>query len=82
MKINKKFGDAITVEWVDACERSGWLSYEDAIKVPDEIYVTTRGHYLHHTKDFLTIAASIGKSKKNEVGGIWHIPRVWIKRIR
>ena len=82
MRIDKKFRDPIAVEWTDACERAGWLSFEDAIKVPDEVNVTTRGFYLGHTKEFLTIAASVGKTKKNDVGGVWHIPRAWIRRIK
>lgn len=82
VKINKQFRDPITVEWIDACEQTGWKSFEDAIRVPDEVYVTTRGFYLKHTKDFLTMAASVGKGKDNEVGGVWHIPRAWIQKIR
>ena len=79
---NKKFGSIVYIEWIDACDRSDWRSMEDAIKVPDEVYVKTVGFYLHHDSKFLTVASSIGKSEKNDVGGVWHIPRVWIKKIK
>lgn len=82
IRIDKQFRDPIMVEWIDACERSGWVSFKDAMMVPDEVYVTTRGFYLGHNKEFLTVAASVGKTKANDVGGVWHIPRAWIKKIR
>lgn len=82
IRINKKYGDLIKVSWIDACERSGWRTVEEALKIPDEIYVQTVGYYLGHTKEFLTLATSIGKSRENDVGGVWHIPRTWIQRIR
>ena len=82
VKIDKQFRDPITVEWIDACERSGWMTVESATTVPDEVYVTTRGFYLTHSKEFLTVAASVGKAKANDVGGVWHIPRAWIKKIK
>ena len=81
VKIVKQFRDPITVEWTDACERIGWMTVEFATTVPDEVYVTTRGFYLAHDKVFLTLAASVGKTKANDVGGVWHIPRAWIKKI-
>ena len=82
IKVDKKCGDPIYVEWIDACEREGWRSLDDALKIPDEVHVKTRGFYLGHTKEFLTTASSIGKSSKNDVGGVWHIPRAWIKKIK
>ena len=82
IRINKQFRDPITVEWIDACVRSGWMTVDSAKVVPDEVYVSTRGFYVAHNKEFLTIAASVGKTKANDVGGVWHIPRAWIKKIR
>ena len=82
VKIEKKYGDRIEVCWTDACERSGWRSVEDALKVPDEVFVRTIGFYLGHTKEFLTLANSIGKSEKNDVSGIWHIPVKWITKLK
>ena len=66
--IKRSYGSPITVNWVDACERSGWLSPKEAMVVPDEVYVTTRGFYLIHDEKFLTLAASIGKTKENDGG--------------
>lgn len=82
MRIDKKFGDPIEVQWTDACERTGWRSVEDALKVPDEVFVRTRGFYLGHTKDFITLANSIGRSRSNDVGGVWHIPRAWVTKLK
>ena len=83
MKINKKLGDTITVKWFDACSRgSTWMPVDDALKVPDEVIVKTRGYYIGHDSGFLTIADSVGNTMKNDVGGVWHIPIKWIKKIR
>lgn len=82
MKLKKKFGDIIYLEWIDACEISGWKSFEDAIKIPNEVHVRTRGFFLNQTKEFVIIAHSIGKSKQNDICGVMHIPLAWIKKWR
>ena len=43
MKIKKKFKDKIFIEWIDACEVAGWKSFNDAIKIPEEVYCKTNG---------------------------------------
>ncbi len=84
MKPAKKyeFGDRITIVWIDACEMSGWKSFSDAIKIPDEVFCTTTAYFLNQTKDFITVAHTMGLSKKNDIMGTLHIPRRWIKKIK
>jgi len=82
MKINKKFGDRIEIEWLDACGIEGWKSVNDAMKIPDEVYCFTRGWYVKHDKEFMTICRDKGKTKNNEIGGVFHIPLAWIKKIK
>ncbi len=82
MKVDKKFGDRISIDWVDACEMPGWKSLSEAIKVPDEIFCRTSGYFLNQTKDFITIAHTIGLSEKNDVTGVFHIPKRWIRGVK
>jgi len=77
----RKFGDVVTIIWIDACEVTGWKSFSDAIKIPDEVFCHTTGYFLNQTKDFITIAGTIGLSEKNDVTNVIHIPRKWIQEI-
>lgn len=77
----KKFGDRITVTWTDALTVDGWKSVSEAIKIPNEVFCKTTGYFLNQTKDFITIAHTIGLSEKNDVDGILHIPKIWITKI-
>ena len=78
----RKFGDCVTIHWMDACEMTGWRSFSDAIKIPDEIFCCTTGYFLNQTKDYITIAHTIGLSEKNDITGVMRIPRRWIKGIK
>lgn len=83
MKINKKFGQAITIHWIDACQRiSSWMPVSKALQIPDEVYTRTRAFYVGQDKLFLTVACCIGKNKNNDVGGVWHIPKKWIMKVK
>jgi len=82
MKINKEFGQPIEVVWCDACEISGWKSVNDALQIPDEVVCKTRGYFLDKTKEYLSIAHTIGLDKSNDVCGIIHIPIKWVKKIK
>lgn len=81
---NKKYGSAITVEWHDAVNSNDWMSIDDALKIPqkEKGYVKTRGFYIGEKKGYLVIADSIGKTKEEDIGGVWCIPKAWIKKIR
>ena len=78
----KKFGDRVTITWTDACTMDGWKSVSEAIKIPDEVFCKTLGYFLNQTKDFITIAHTIGLSSKNDVTGVLHIPKAWITKIK
>lgn len=78
----RTFGDKITIVWIDACEVTGWKSFSDAIKIPNEVFCHTVGYFLNQTKDFITVASTIGLSEKNDVTGIFHIPKAWIIKIK
>ena len=45
----RKFGDVVTIIWIDACEVTGWKSFSDAIKIPDEVFCHTTGYFLNQT---------------------------------
>lgn len=78
----KKFANLIYIEWTDACEKSGWKSMAEAIKVEDEVKCRTVGFFLKQTEDFIILANSIGLTEKNDVSGVWQIPLAWITKIK
>ncbi len=82
MKIHKKFGDKIYVEWVDAIERIGWKSVDEATVVLDEAYCKTCAFYLGEDKVYVKLAHTIGKSIKNDVTGVILIPKTWIRKVK
>ena len=82
MKINKKFGDRVYIEWVDAIERVGWKTVDEAIEVIDEVYCKTNAFYLDEDKEYVKVAHTIGKSIKNDVLGILLIPKKWIRKVK
>jgi hypothetical protein len=82
MKVNKKFGDKIYVEWIDAYNTSGWESYKDACQVSEEVHCRTNAFFVHETKDFLIVAGTVGKSIKNDIMGKLLIPKFWIRKVK
>lgn len=82
MKIDKKFGDRVFVKWMDACERTGWISVEDAYKVPEEVICFTNAFFISTKDGYITVAHTIGKTKDNDVVGVLHIPTKWILEIK
>lgn len=81
MRIKKKFGDKITVEWVDAYSTAGWESYKDACQISDEVYCFTNAYFVHDTKDFLIVANTIGRTMKMDIMGKLVIPKFWIRKV-
>lgn len=82
MKIIKKFGDRIYLEWIDACERPGWKDFDGATTPPEETFCKTNGFFLKQDKDFITIAHTIGHNIQNDMMGVLHIPKAWLKKVR
>jgi hypothetical protein len=82
MKTKKKFGDQIYIEWIDAIERVGWKTVEEAVEVIDEVYCKTCAFYLDEDKEYVKVAHTIGKSIKNDVLGVLLIPKKWIRKIK
>ena len=82
MKINKKFGDKVYIEWVDAIERVGWKTVDEAIEVIDEVYCKTNAFYLDEDKEYVKVAHTIGKSIKNDVLGVLLVPKKWIRKVK
>lgn len=82
MKIKKKFGDKICIEWIDAYTEDGWRSVNEASKISDETYCYTNAFFLGQTKDFVIVIHTKGKTIKNSVMGKLVIPKAWIRRIK
>ena len=81
-KLNKKIGDKIYIAWIDAYERTGWKSVEDALKLEDERFCFTNGFYLGKKDGYIIVCHTKGSTKDNDVTGIINIPITWIKEIK
>jgi len=82
MKIKKKFGDKIYIEWVDAYEKPGWRTFESACKIDNELFCRTNTFFLEQKDGFIKVAHTIGKTKKNDMLGVLLIPEKWVLKIR
>lgn len=82
MKINKKFGDKVYIEWVDAYTNDEWESVEKSLKVSDATYCYTNAFFLGQTKDFLIVIHTKGKTIKNDVMGRLTIPKACIRKVK
>ena len=82
MRINKKFGQPIEIIWKDACEVQGWKSFDEALQIPSEAICKTRAFFLGQTKEYISVAHTIGLDISNDVCGILHIPCSWIIKIK
>lgn len=82
MKINKKYGDKVYIEWVDAYTDGGWKSYEDMIKIGDAPHCFTNAWYVGENKDFVIVCHTKGINKKEDMMGKLVIPKKWIKKVR
>jgi len=82
VKINKKYGDQVYVEWIDAESEAGWKSYEEMMKIGTSVFCFTTGWYVGKTKEFLIVCHTKGKNIKEEMMGKLIIPLKWIGKIR
>ena len=82
MKIKKRYGDKIQIDWVDAYTEDGWKTVDEALKISDVIYCYTNAFFLGQTKDFVLVVHTKGKTNKNDVMGKLTIPKAWIRKIR
>lgn len=82
MKTNKKFGDKIYIEWIDAFEESGWRFFDEVCTISDDVYCYTSAWYVSQTKDFVIVSHTKGKTKKNSIMGKLLIPKAFIKKVK
>ena len=82
MKINKKFGDKIYIEWVDAYSNDGWTTFEKAMEESNNAFCKTNALYIGENKNFIVISHTQGYTKDNSILGILNIPKKWVKRVK
>ena len=82
MRIKKKWGDRIYIEWVDAYSEDGWKFYKDMMEITDTVFCYTNGWYVGESKDFLVICCTKGKNIKREMMGKLVIPKKWIRKVK
>lgn len=84
MKINKKFSDTVTIEWLDAQTYAGWKNQDELITSNEDYVCVTRGFFVQEDDLFITLAHTIGKYNpaEGDVCGVIKIPKGMIIRIK
>ncbi len=82
MKINKKFGDKICLEWVDAYTTDGWTTFEKAMEESTNAFCKTSGFYVGENKNFIVVSHTQGNTKDNSIMGVVSIPKKWIRKVK
>ena len=82
MKIEKKFGDKIYIEWIDAYTTDGWTTFEKAMEESSNAFCKTNAFYLGQTKVFLVVCHTRGHTKDNCIMGVLNIPKKWITQVK
>lgn len=82
MKINKKFGDKIYIEWIDAYTNDNWTNFDEAIKESSNAFCRTGALYVGESKNFIVVSHTQGNSKDNSMMGVLSIPKKWIRKVK
>ena len=82
MKIKKKYGDKIYIEWIDAYSTDGWTTSEKAMEESNNAFCRTNALYLGESKNFIIVSHTQGDTKDNSVMGVLNIPKKWVRRIK
>ena len=82
MKIRKKFGDKIFVEWIDAHTEDKWGSVDDSLKLSDSRFCYTNAFYVGQEDGFLIVCHTKGKTKDSDIMGKLYIPLAWIQKVK
>ena len=82
MRINKKFGDKVYIEWVDAHTEDKWGSVDDSFKLNEERFCYTNAFFVGKKDGFLIVCHTKGKTKDNDITGKLYIPLKWIQKIK
>lgn len=81
MRINKKFGDKVYIEWVDAHTEDKWGSVEDSFKLNEERFCYTNAFFVGKKDGFIIVCHTKGKTADNDIMGKLYIPTAWICKI-
>ncbi len=76
-----KLNERLEVLWLDVVEDSSWVEFEEACKVPTEVYCKTIGYYLADDELFIWISSTIGRKRKG-LRSSTTIPKGMIQKIR
>lgn len=82
MKINKKFGDKIYIEWLGAYSTDGWTTCEKAMEESPNAFCRTTALYIGESKNFINVSHTQGKTKDNSVMGVLSVPKKWIRKVK
>jgi len=75
----KKPGRPVSVEWLDICGVSDWMTLKEASTV-EPITMLTLGWIVRDTPDTLVVASTV--SPDNHLGSVHAIPKGCIQRIK
>ena len=82
MKINKKFGQKIYIEWIDAYTTDGWTTFQDAMSESTNAFCRTNAFYVGQSKNFIVISHTQGRNQNNTLMGCLSIPKKWLRKVR
>lgn len=82
MRINKKFGDKISVEWIDAYTDDKWGSVDDSLELSSSRFCYTNAFYVGEKDGFLVVCHTKGKTRGSDIMGKLYIPLKWIQKIK
>lgn len=84
MRIDKKLGDVITVEWDDAIQYAEWKSAKSASEHDKSVSCVTRGFFVSQNKNFVTVCHTKAKFSIDDdsVCGILKIPKGMIRKVK
>jgi len=66
IEIDCKFNDKLEIHWLDIVDDPRWLTYEEAMSVPIEVYCKSVGYFFHQDETFVWLSSTIGRKKKAE----------------
>ena len=82
MKVNKKFGDKVYLEWIDAYSNDGWTTVGKAMEESNNAFCRTNALYIGESKNFIVVSHTQGHTKDNSIMGALSIPKKWIRKVK
>ena len=70
----------VEVSWVDASSTHGWFTAAEARQEANPVPCLTIGRLVRNDREVTAVAQTV--SAEGKFGGLWSIPRQWVKKVR